>query len=125
MAIHNILMKIRTAIGYDTLFPKTTLDQVYDPETGKSVDEFLAGKADLDDDGKLPMNQLPSEVSSGGLAYQGTFNASTGQDSGGVALPTPSAANKGWYWVCNTAGTFQSVVYNPKDWAVSHGDRWD
>jgi hypothetical protein len=125
MAIQKILMKIRTAIGYDTLLPKTTLDQVYDPDTGKSADELLEGKADLDSDGKLPIGQLPGAVTTGGLAYQGTFNAATGQDSGGAALPTPSAANKGYYWVCDTAGTFNGVVYNPKDWAVSHGDRWD
>jgi hypothetical protein len=124
MAEHNVIARIRTAIGYDILWFKTKLAQVVN-DSGVGLDTLLGKKADLGDDGKLPVGQLPAAVTSGGLAYQGTFNAATGNDSGGAALPAPSAANKGYYWVCDTAGTFQGVAYNPKDWAVSHGDRWD
>jgi hypothetical protein len=40
-------------------------------------------------------------------------------------LPTPSEDNFGYYWICDIGGMFGGVTYNPKDWAVSHGDRWD
>jgi hypothetical protein len=124
LAEHNVIARIRTALGYDTLWFKTRIGQVID-DSDVSLTQILTGKADLGPDGKLPVGQLPGAVTAGGLAYQGTFNAATGMDGGGAALPAPSAANKGYYWICDTAGTFQSVVFNPKDWAVSHGDRWD
>ncbi|MDR1060339.1 MAG: hypothetical protein LBL83_03805, partial [Clostridiales bacterium] len=119
-----VLAKIRTALGYDIMWFKTKLSQVFS-DSGDSLDEILSKKADLGQDGKLPTGQLPATVTSGGLSYQSTFNASTGEDSGGTPLPAPSEDNFGWYWICDTAGTFQGVVYNPKDWAVSHGDRYD
>lgn len=68
-------------------------------------------------------NQLSGVV--GGMKYQGTFNASTGKDAVGAALPTPAVGNKGFYWVCTTAGTFSGETYEPKDWIVSNGaDGW-
>lgn len=68
-------------------------------------------------------NQLSGVV--GGMKYQGTFNASTGKDGVGTALPTPAVGNKGFYWVCTTAGTFSGETYEPKDWIVSNGaDGW-
>lgn len=61
----------------------------------------------------------------GGMKYQGTFNASTGKDGVGTALPTPAVGNKGQYWICTVAGTFSDAAYEPKDWIVSNGaDGW-
>ena len=61
----------------------------------------------------------------GGMKYQGTFDASTGKDGVGTALPTPAVGNKGQYWICAVAGTFSGETYESKDWIVSNGaDGW-
>jgi hypothetical protein len=97
---------------------KIDTSQVFDEISGLDLAQILTKKADLDGDGKLPVGQLPSVVTTGGLAYQGVFDASTGLDGDEDALPTPEAGNFGWYWICDVGGTYQGVTYNPKDWIL-------
>lgn len=82
------------------------------------------GLASLDNNGKLPLSQLNDAVL-GNVAYQGTWNASTGKDSNSVAIPTPSTANKGNYWITSVGGTYSGTTYEVGDWIISHGDRYD
>lgn len=82
------------------------------------------GVASLDADGKIPESQLPDSVTSG-MEYKGTFDATSGS--------TISGLEKGWYYICSTAGmknpdgtTGPSDGYEIGDWAVYNGssDGW-
>jgi hypothetical protein len=58
--------------GYKVILPMTTVDAVTDPNTGETVEELLSAKqsasekgapngyAGLDEDGKVPAEQLPA-----------------------------------------------------------------
>jgi hypothetical protein len=84
------------------------------------------GVATLDENGKLSESQIPESLL-GGWSYQTTFNADTGIDGRGGELPEPAASNKGWYWVCDTGGTYTPpggtapMSVNVGDWLVSDG----
>lgn len=81
------------------------------------------GYAGLDANGKIPTIQLPEAIL-GSMRYQGTWNASTNNP----VIPTPSAANKGHYYIVGAAGTttvFGVSDWQVGDWIVSRGDRWD
>ena len=82
------------------------------------------GIASLDSNGKVPTSQLPDSVV-GSMEYKGTFNATSGS--------TISGLEKGWYYICSTAGTKNpdgttgpSDGYSVGDWAVYNGsaDGW-
>lgn len=82
------------------------------------------GVASLGADGKIPESQLPASVTSG-MEYKGTFNATSGS--------TISGLEKGWFYICSTAGTKNpdgttgpSDGYEIGDWAVYNGstDGW-
>ena len=82
-----------------------------------------SGVASLGSDGKIPTSQLPDSVV-GSLEYKGTFNATSGS--------TISGLEKGWYYICATAGsknpdgtTGPSDGYEVGDWAVYNGTSWD
>ena len=82
------------------------------------------GIASLDSNGKVPTSQLPDSVV-GSMEYKGTFNARSG-----YIIPE---LEKGWYYICSTAGTKNpdgttgpSDGYSVGDWAVYNGptDGW-
>ena len=82
------------------------------------------GIASLDSNGKVPTSQLPDSVV-GSMEYKGTFDATSGS--------TISGLEKGWYYICSTAGTKNpdgttgpSDGYSVGDWAVYNGstDGW-
>ena len=82
------------------------------------------GIASLDSNGKVPTSQLPDSVV-GSMEYKGTFNARSGYIIPGL--------EKGWYYICSTAGTKNpdgttgpSDGYSVGDWAVYNGstDGW-
>ena len=86
---------------------------VYIPTNKKGV---ANGVASLDSNGKVPTSQLPDSVV-GSMEYKGTFNATSGS--------TISGLEKGWYYICSTAGTKNpdgttgpSDEYSVGDWAV-------
>lgn len=78
------------------------------------------GVATLGPTGTIPPAQLPPGII-GGMQYQGKYDAATNTP----ALPTPSAANKGWYWVVSVAGTYQGLTLGVGDWIVSNGTTYD
>lgn len=81
------------------------------------------GYASLGADGKVPSAQLPSALF-GGLAYQGTWNASTNSPT----IPAAAAGNKGHYYKVSVAGTTTVSGINDwqvNDWIVSNGTTWD
>lgn len=101
---------------------KWSLDTTsYVPTSQKGV---ANGIASLDSNGKVPTSQLPDSVV-GSMEYKGTFNAKTG-----YIIPE---LEKGWYYICSTAGTKNpdgttgpSDGYSVGDWAVYNGptDGW-
>ena len=99
-----------------------------------ALDTAFAGKADLDDAGKIVASQLPDYIL-GQVLYGGTIDA-TGKITastnftnkyGSVAtLPAISADAKyeGAYFIATAAGTAQGVSYNTGDWVISTGSAW-
>jgi hypothetical protein len=88
------------------------------------------GVATLDANAQLTLSQLPASVT-GGLTYQGRFDAATGLDGGGNPIPAPAPANKGWFWIASVAGEFTppgasvSIDFAIGDWIVSSGAVYD
>jgi microcystin-dependent protein len=81
------------------------------------------GYAGLDAGGKVVAAQLPAAVQ-GCVSYQGLWNAIANSPP----IPTASAANKGWYYVVNVAGTTAIDGINSwglTDWIVSNGSVWN
>jgi hypothetical protein len=81
------------------------------------------GIATLGADSKILSSQLPASAV-GGMAYQGTWNASTNTPT----IPAAVAGNKGWYYKVATAGATNIdgiTDWLPGDWIVSNGATWD
>lgn len=81
------------------------------------------GVAPLDSSALISPTYLPDSVK-GTLQYQGTWNANTNTP----AIPTSSAANKGFYYKVDTAGATNISginVWDVTDWIVSNGTGWD
>lgn len=70
----------------------------------------INGIAELDNTGKVPIEQLPP-ISGGGITYKGTWDASTGN------YPT-LAPNDGEFWVISVAGTISGINYAIGDWII-------
>ena len=72
--------------------------------------------------GKISVDVLPDSVV-GQLEYQGTWNATT-------PATLSSGPEKGWYFICSTAGGKNpsggtGTSYAVGDWAVYNGTSWD
>jgi hypothetical protein len=74
----------------------------------------------FDIDGKIKIEYF-SDAMLGNLHYQRGFVPATGKDTNGVNIPAAATANKGWYWIAASAGTFASISFETGDWLVSHG----
>lgn len=101
----------------------TGLQAALDAKLATTQAGAAGGLATLDGSGKLTSSQLPESVL-GSMRYQGTWNASTNSP----AIPAAAEANRGWYYVVQTAGTTTISGINdwePGDWIVSSGTRWD
>ena len=70
--------------------------------------------------GRIPLSDLPLSVTTGGMAYQGSFDASTG-----TAPDTPSSSNNGWMWRATAAGTVAGLSLDIGDYLVSNGTGWE
>lgn len=82
-----------------------------------------SGVCPLGTDSKVPASYLPDSVT-GGLKYQGNWNASTNSP----AIPTAATANKGFYYMVATAGTTAIngiSSWAVGDWVVSNGTVWE
>jgi hypothetical protein len=79
----------------------------------------VSGVAPLDASQKVPSIYLPDAIL-GSVTYKGTYSASTGLPS----LATASAANKGFYYVVNAAGSVPMSL-NVGDWVISNGTTWE
>lgn len=79
----------------------------------------VSGVAPLDASQKVPSIYLPDAIL-GSVTYKGTYSASTGLPS----LATASAANKGFYYVVNAAGSVPMSL-NVGDWVISNGTSWE
>jgi hypothetical protein len=75
------------------------------------------GVATLDENGKVPISQISF---SGEVSYQGTWNATTNAPE----LPAAAAGNKGYYYVVEVAGTYETIFYTIQDWIISNGTIW-
>lgn len=85
----------------------------------KSNKGIANGYAGLDANAKIPLNQIPDSVL-GQVEYMGTWNASTNTPA---LVATP--AEKGIYYVVNTAGTQFSLAFAVGDWIISNGTSWE
>lgn len=81
-----------------------------------AIDSDLIGAPDgvapLGPDGKIPSSYVTIPQH-----YQGLYDAATNTPP----LPTPSAANEGFYWIVTAEGVVGGTTYKPKDWIVSTG----
>lgn len=100
----------------------------------KSVRDSLALKIDtakigvangvvpLGADGKIATAYIPDALL-GTMTFQTAWNAATNTP----AIPAASAANKGWYYIVETAGTTTVSgisSWSSGDWLVSAGTKW-
>jgi len=81
-----------------------------------------SGVASLDSGGKVPVSQLPASVT-GGMNYQGTWNASTNSPA-----ITAGVGTKGYYYKVATAGS--TSIDGNSSWTVGdmiafNGSTWD
>ena len=81
------------------------------------------GLAPLDENQKVPLANMPDALI-GAVVYKGVWNASTGQDGSGTAIPDASASNTGHYYVTSTPGTWNGVSFENGDWLISDGTAW-
>lgn len=93
---------------------QTALDaKIDDTEKGAAN-----GVVPLDDNAKIDTVYL-SDAVLGQVQYEGTWNAATNTPT----LPT-TPAQKGTYYVVDTAGTFETIEFNIGDWIISNGVEW-
>ena len=66
----------------------------------------------------------------GDFLFQGTFDPTTGLDSGGEPIPDPDMDNEGFYWEASVAGDFtppgatDPLTFAVGDWLVSDGTQF-
>lgn len=70
--------------------------------------------ATLDETGKVPSSQLPA--SQAGLVPMGLWNPETG-------APSENPAD-GYFWICDTEGTFENHNYQVDDWCLWYNSAW-
>ena len=70
--------------------------------------------ASLDESGKIPSSQLPA--SQAGLVPMGLWNPETG-------APSENPAD-GYFWICDTEGTFEEHEYQVDDWCLWYNSAW-
>jgi hypothetical protein len=93
---------------------KTSLDAYIEQTT-----EALSKKADLDENGKIVVSQLPDAVL-GNLKFQGTWNA---------AINAPYIENShpeddGKYYIVQAPGTWWNIEFAIGDWVVNAKGSW-
>lgn len=106
-----------------TISEVTSLQGALDAKVAATALGAASGVATLDASGKLTAAQIPDAVL-GAMRYQGTWNAATNSP----AIPTASAANRGWYYIVATAGSSSVggiAEWQIGDWLVSSGSKWD
>lgn len=73
-----------------------------------------------DGSGKIPLADLPSSLTVGGMQYKGVVDASAG------AEPVVSAPeNNGWQYKVSVAGTVGGHDLDVGDFLISNGSGWD
>ena len=80
------------------------------------------GAATLDAGGTVPLSQIPSSLT-GGVSYQGTWNATTNSPT-----LTSSVGTKGYYYVVSVAGSTNLngiTDWKIGDWAIFNGSVWE
>lgn len=80
------------------------------------------GAATLDAGGTVPLAQLPASLT-GGVSYQGTWNATTN-----TPTLTSSVGTKGYYYVVSVAGSTNLngiTDWKIGDWAIFNGSVWE
>jgi hypothetical protein len=95
----------------------------YVPLAGGTMNGALNVVAPTADSNATTKLYVDSAIASGSL-YKGAFNASTGKDYLGNPIPAASALNNGWSYLCQTAGTFNTVAYSVGDTTKSNGAVW-
>lgn len=101
----------------------TGLDAALVAKLNTSAKGTAGGLAELDGAGKVPTSQLPDSIL-GNMRFQDFWNAATNSP----AIPAAAAANKGWYYIIQTAGATNvngQTDWEVGDWIVSNGARWD
>lgn len=81
------------------------------------------GIATLDNNSKVPMDQLPDAII-GSVVYKGAWDATTGTSEDSVAIPEAAAANKGYYYITSVPGTWNGMTFEGGDWLISDGSNW-
>ena len=80
------------------------------------------GAATLDAGGTVPLSQIPASIT-GGVSYQGTWNATTNSPT-----LTSSVGTKGYYYVVSVVGSTNLngiTDWKIGDWAIFNGSVWE
>lgn len=112
--------------AFSTLTGKPTTLAGYgitDGVTSAALTAALAGKADLDINGKVASSQLPESLS-GGLVYKGTWDPASNTPPVGDVT-----GEAGWYYICSGDGEIDlgsgAIVFAAGDWIVHNGASYD
>ena len=102
-----------------------------------SIDEVLATKANLDENGKIILTELPDSIlgqvifggtidANGNIVATDNFKAVYKAKNGADAPATLPEASKceGTYFIANASGSAGNVSYNTGDWVISTGSAW-
>lgn len=84
--------------------------------------ETLQQFATLDENGKVPLAQLPPSLL-GSVKYKASWDANTNSPT----IPAAATENNGWYYVVGTAGTTNVdgiSSWAVGDWIISNGTTW-
>ena len=85
-----------------------------------SVDNKLKNKADLDSDGKVPINQLPDSIL-GNVKYQGLWDVVNNEPR----LVNGDTSKNGWYYIAINEGVQLGFEFNPGDWVINNNGHWE
>ncbi len=73
-----------------------------------------------DGSGRIPLADLPSSLTVGGMQYKGVVDASAGAEP---VVPAPE--NNGWQYKVSVAGTIAGHDLDVGDFLISNGSGWD
>lgn len=116
---HNITLtldgEVNGNVEIDTSLDNISINTVLVPGDNIVQSKDLGiSVATLDESGKIPSSQLPA--SQAGLVPMGLWNPETGAPSENPV--------EGYFWICDTEGTFNDLEYQIDDWCLWYNNAW-
>ena len=95
----------------------------------KSNKGIANGYGSLDINGKQPLSEI-NDALIGNVHWKGIYNGTIITSSPdplliGIALPSSSSSNTGWYFIAQGSFTHTGINYETGDWIISDGSTWN